>query len=99
MSIDSGIIILIITLLVGCYALIIAHMKYTAGQLAAMYAALNTHIQRVDIHPSEHNFVQRGVCEQVRRGYEAGAVKIENKLDNQTTLLGEIRDRLTKLER
>jgi len=98
MSIDTGILILIITLLVGCYALIIAHMKYTSGQLAAMYAALNTHIQRVDIHPNETRFVKKDVCELARKTYESNADKIDGKLDQQSAILTEIRDRLTRLE-
>ncbi len=75
--------------IVGCYALVIAHIWKVARSLGEIYKVVNGHIQNGKVHIGEHdNFVSSGVCEQIQKtnevhfeNIEGGQKKMDGKLD------------------
>lgn len=87
------------SLIVGCYLLIILHMRDTSRNLSRIYEIVNAHLQRHEIHQSSYEFVRQDVCDQVRKAYEENSRKLEGKMDKNTVILEEMRDRLNVIEK
>ncbi|MBW8002614.1 MAG: hypothetical protein FVQ80_11435 [Planctomycetes bacterium] len=80
---------------IGCYALIIAHIWRVAKSLGEIYKVVNGHIQNGKVHVGENDaFVNSAVCEKVQelnevhfRNIKEGQEKMDGKLDKICNLL------------
>jgi len=53
--------------IIGCYALIIRHIKSTNIQLGKIYETINAHVQDDSCHPDESDLVRSDVCAAVKK--------------------------------